>query len=183
MPKQTSLFNRAKDFPLTSGNTWKKREKGKRKMIDVCSDELQNYVFQFSLTFFWLNNYLWLSSNGIGHFSLDILKITWFWWSNNHEKIMKVGGCKNDSSSFFRFVPSPLQSLREKCHNYYLPHPLISKWFLKILPLVLLSAFHSCTIKSVWNVVEFGQKTRAFQYIATGGAVICIHFWFWQLLS
>ena len=63
---------------------------------------------------------------------------------------MKVGG----GAKMIVVVPSassppPLAAAREKCHNYYLPHPLISKWFLKILPLVLLSAFHSFMIKSI----------------------------------
>ena len=67
---------------------------------------------------------------------------------------MKVGG----GAKMIVVVPSassppPLAAAREKCHNYYLPHPLISKWFLKILPVewfsYLLSAFHRSTIKSV----------------------------------
>ena len=138
----------------------------------------------FLMTYFWKRIAFDISIIGLDIFSqpscfLNILKITWFDGPIIMKKSWKLEGAKMIvvPGSFFRFVPS-LQSVREKCHNYYLPHPLISKWFLKILPLVLLSAFHSFMIKSIWNVMEFGQKTRA-----TGGAVICIHFWFWQLLS
>ena len=47
VPKQTSLFNRAKDFPLTSGNTWKNESRKRWLMLALATMYIENKCYLF----------------------------------------------------------------------------------------------------------------------------------------